>query len=243
MAGVPIRLNLGCGFDKRPGFLNVDQQAFHEPDLVADITALAALPADHFELIVAQDVLEHLERDRVPAALAHWAGLLAPEGVLEVRVPSLLDLLQLLAAPAHRTAEAAAQIIQLVYGTQAYPGDYHQSGFTAAVLDDLLTQAGLRVCDAALLDGWLFQVRARRTAALRDPGELVHQAFFQLLGRPADPVGLAYFVERLRDARLSPEALRAILAESAEAQALARYPRYLVPYVAGTVPGSGPRVA
>src|SRR5262245_52584737 len=139
---IPVRLNLGCGYDKRAGYLNVDLQVFHSPDLVADVTALP-LPSGHFELIVAQDVLEHLERKRVPAALTEWSRLLAHEGVLELRVPSLFDLFFMLAAPENRSAEDSAKVIHLLYGTQAYTGDYHLSGFTAELLEDLLSKAGL----------------------------------------------------------------------------------------------------
>src|SRR5262249_50684916 len=163
---IPVRLNLGCGYDKRPGFLNVDLQGFHAPDLVADVTTLPELPSSHFELIVAQDVLEHLEQKRVPAALAEWSRLLTHEGVLELRVPSLLDLFVMLAAPEKRSAVEAAEVIHLLYGTQAYAGDYHLSGFTAELLEDVLSKSGLLVCTASLLHGWLFEVRARRTEAL-----------------------------------------------------------------------------
>src|SRR3954449_9383032 len=55
---LPTRLNVGCGYDIRPGFLNVDNGDWHSPDLVADITDLVMLPSGHFEEIVAQDVLE-----------------------------------------------------------------------------------------------------------------------------------------------------------------------------------------
>ena len=239
---IPVRLNLGCGYDKRAGFLNVDLQDFHEPDLVADITALSQLPSGHFELIVAQDVLEHLERERVPTALAEWSRLLAPEGVLELRVPSLFDLFLMLAAPENRSAEGAAKVNHLLYGTQAYSGDYHLTGFTAELLEDLLTKAGLQVCTASLLHGWLFDVRARRTAAPKDDREFVHHAFFQILGRPADPDGLDGFVHALREGRMSRDQVRHTLADCEEAHLLASHPRYLLPSAARGV-GAGDGVS
>ena len=77
---LPRRMNLGCGWDHRDGYLNVDFQDFHHPDLVADVRNLDMLPAAWFEEIIAQDVLEHLERTEADAALAEWARLLAPGG-------------------------------------------------------------------------------------------------------------------------------------------------------------------
>ena len=68
--GLPTKLNLGCGFDKRPGYLNVDFQAFHSPDLVADIRNLDTLPSDTFEEILGRRRAELLhaaeeELDRI----------------------------------------------------------------------------------------------------------------------------------------------------------------------------------
>ncbi len=79
---LPTRLNVGCGYDIRPHFLNVDNGDWHSPDLVADITNLVMLPSGHFEEIVAQDVLEHIERGKQISTLREWGRLLSPDGVL-----------------------------------------------------------------------------------------------------------------------------------------------------------------
>src|SRR4051794_39295293 len=50
----PRRLNLGAGFDKRPGYLNVDLNDFHAPDLVGDVRSLPELPTGLYEEIIAQ---------------------------------------------------------------------------------------------------------------------------------------------------------------------------------------------
>lgn len=38
------RLNVGCGFDIRPDYINVDMNDFHSPDVVADIVDLDGFP-------------------------------------------------------------------------------------------------------------------------------------------------------------------------------------------------------
>ncbi|RYF60885.1 MAG: hypothetical protein EOO27_04180 [Comamonadaceae bacterium] len=63
-------MNLGCGFDIRTGYLNVDMHDRQGPDLVADVTSLGMLPSEGFTEIVAQDVLEHVERHKVHVALS-----------------------------------------------------------------------------------------------------------------------------------------------------------------------------
>ncbi|MFC7399774.1 class I SAM-dependent methyltransferase [Chelatococcus sp. GCM10030263] len=148
----------------REGYLNVDFAPHHSPDLVADVTHLPMLPADYFEEIVAQDVLEHFERGKTQAALQEWARLLSPTGILFIRVPSLLHMADLLVKAEGAGAEEAEKIIHLFYGTQAYTGDYHLAGFTASSLARHLSSSGLHVDSVGLRDGWLFEVFATKQA-------------------------------------------------------------------------------
>jgi hypothetical protein len=69
----PNNLNLGCGFDKRPGYTNVDMNSFHSPDLVCDVLDLSVLPKNYYVEIVAQDILEHLPRNLTKSALVYSA--------------------------------------------------------------------------------------------------------------------------------------------------------------------------
>jgi SAM-dependent methyltransferase len=227
---LPRKLNVGCGYDYRQGYLNVDLHAVHKPDLVADVTRLPMLPDAAFDEIVAQDVLEHFERARTAPALAEWSRLLVAGGVLHVRVPSLLGMFDLLSRPDRRPPARAEEIIHLMYGTQAYNGDYHLAGFTAATLRERFHDAGLRVCRAALMDGWLFDVSARKTSRLADDVEFVHEAYFSLLDRPVDPEGLARCVQALASGAATREAIEASLRGSEEARFLEHYPAYLLPY-------------
>lgn len=227
---LPTRINLGCGYDLRAGYLNVDLQPKHNPDLVADATHLPMLPSGHFEEILAQDVLEHFERDRTQPALDEWSRLLQPNGVLIVRVPSLLDMFEMLSAPDRREFAKAQEVVHLMYGTQAYTGDYHLTGFTPALLDGYLRRAGLLICEASLLHGWLFDIRARRTDQLESAAEFVHGAYFRLLARPADAAGLEHFRRALESGGMTRVDVEAALRDSAEARFLADNPSYLRPH-------------
>lgn len=182
---MPKKVNLGCGYDVRPGYLNVDMHERHGPDLVADITKLDMLPSGYFEEVVAQDVLEHLERHKVEPALAEWSRLLADGGVIHVRVPSLMNMFDMLRQPENHPCEEAEKVVHLMYGTQAYTGDYHLSGFTGPMLNTYLNRAGLRVVHASVMHGWLFDVRAKKGDDLTDL-EFVNEAYFRILGRPVE---------------------------------------------------------
>jgi len=101
------RINIGCGWDHRDDYLNIDFLEVHNPDLVADVRNLSMLPANHYVEVVAQDVLEHLERAEVDPALVEWARLLKVGGQLVLRVPDVMGVARLIAKEAtvehHRT--------------------------------------------------------------------------------------------------------------------------------------------
>lgn len=60
------KLNLGCGFLKLDGYLNVDSSDICEPDMKVDLNQLPwPFEDDEFQHIVAKDVLEHLGNDKV----------------------------------------------------------------------------------------------------------------------------------------------------------------------------------
>ena len=166
------KLNLGCGFDHRDGYLNVDLQSFHKPDLVADCCELA-LPDGHYEEVVARDLLEHLPRSHTAKALAEWNRVLAADGVLLIRTTRLEGILELLNLPQFKGIEKQRELIQCLFGTQAYDGDFHHTAFTEPLLHDYLENAGFLVEKISVRDHWLFDATARKmTSELRSRGLL-----------------------------------------------------------------------
>ena len=170
--GFPARLNLGCGYDLREGFLNVDIHAFHNPDLIADVAQLDMLPSGRYVEIIAQDVLEHLPRTSTVPVLQEWSRLLAVSGAIHLRVPSVIDLVELMRAPEHQAIEQQERFVQCLFGTQAYTEDTHYTTFTEPLLRHYLGLADLAVTEWTVRDGWLFvvdAVKVKRPAAEADP--------------------------------------------------------------------------
>lgn len=189
------KLNVGCGFDYREGYVNVDLHERHKPDLVADVLDLADFPTGFYEELVAQDVLEHVTRDNVRRALFEWNRVLVRGGRLFIRTTELGGLVRLLEAPAHQGILDQERLIQNVFGTQAYTGDFHLSGFTEPLFRFYLWEAGFEVESLKLLHGAYLDVWARKTRHLgfdrideQSDGEaFVRGAFSQLLGREPSP--------------------------------------------------------
>jgi len=85
-----LKLNLGCGFDKREGWLNADNFVECEPDQLLDIEATPWPFADNaFEHVLLKHVLEHVgaEFSVFKAVMRELYRVLAPDGLLEIYVP------------------------------------------------------------------------------------------------------------------------------------------------------------
>jgi predicted SAM-dependent methyltransferase len=87
----PKKLNIGCGYDKRVGYLNVDIDPNCTPDLLLGQDGdLGALPKRHFEEILARDVLEHFPRSESLRNLLIWNELLQLNGELRIVTSDIL---------------------------------------------------------------------------------------------------------------------------------------------------------
>ena len=85
-----MKLNLGCGFDKRDGWLNVDNFALCEPDQLLEIEATPwDLPDNGFEHILMKHVLEHVGAEFAvfSAVMRELYRVAAPGGIVEIHVP------------------------------------------------------------------------------------------------------------------------------------------------------------
>jgi SAM-dependent methyltransferase len=156
-------LNLGCGDDWRPvrdGWINLDLHTRQHPDVVADVRSLP-FQNDRFTTILAHDILEHLGRTETDAVLAEWARVLAPDGIISIRVPSFHHLAAR-ALNGGGDLDADYSVIWLAYGTQSIRGDYHLTSFTPALLRWYLERAGLHVWTVGMLDEWMYEITARR---------------------------------------------------------------------------------
>jgi len=202
----PNKLNLGCGFDIRKGYLNVDLNDFHNPDLVADVTDLRELPESYYKEIIALDILEHIERSKTLHVLINWNRLLIGGGKLTLQVPSLIGLLELLKCNQNNISKSM-ELIQCCFGSQQYDGDYHYTSFTEQIIKFYLSEAGFRINNISVKDNWLFIISANKvietpkTKNAEDKREIynaqVTALYKSLLNREPDIEGLQYFVNKL----------------------------------------------
>jgi predicted SAM-dependent methyltransferase len=85
-----MKLNLGCGFDKREGFINADNFEACDPDVMVDIqSAPWPFEDNQFDYILMKHVLEHVGAtvDGFTQVMRELYRVLAPNGIIEIHVP------------------------------------------------------------------------------------------------------------------------------------------------------------
>lgn len=80
-----MKINLGCGHDKRKGWLNVDSRKDAHPDLVADLEKPLNIESNVADEILLRHVVEHV-RDPI-ALIDECYRILKKGGKLEVITP------------------------------------------------------------------------------------------------------------------------------------------------------------
>lgn len=221
------RLNLGCGFDYRDGYINVDLQDFHKPDVVADILNLKEFPSGAFDEIMAQDVLEHFHWRDTPRALYEWNRVLAMDGRLFIRTTYLNGLLRKFESPHYQTIPLQKLLLVNLFSMQNYPGDYHLTAFTERLMRFYLWEAGYEIEAIEIQDEWLFRIEAKKAVdysyrdlivGKNDDSDFVGNLYQGALGRDADPEGLASYVRALANGAMTREELVKALLLSDERQ-------------------------
>jgi SAM-dependent methyltransferase len=94
------RLNIGCGYNTLPGWLNVDLTAGRGPTVYMDATRRFPLPDNTFAAVLCEHMIEHIPVEAGAALVREVFRVLAPGGWFRVVTPDLENLAGLcLASP------------------------------------------------------------------------------------------------------------------------------------------------
>jgi len=140
-----IRLNLGCGQDIRPGYVNVDVRNLPGVDLVLNLeTDNLPYEDNSVDEILAKDVIEHFSFRNIEKVLREWHRVLKPEGLLTIQTP---DFEQIVAKFNSGQIKTWDELSYWLYGAQDYPENHHKAIFTKAELQRLLEHIGFEVIE------------------------------------------------------------------------------------------------
>ena len=147
----PIKLNLGCGLDKRKDYINIDVRKEVYPDIVLDLEKVPYPFPDNFaDEILAKDVLEHFSFRNVQSILKEWHRILKPNGRIIIQTPDFDQIVQKfyngeIEKFGDPNTPLWYKLSYFLYGGQDYPENTHKCIFTKSELTKLLQQIGFRV--------------------------------------------------------------------------------------------------
>ena len=142
-----MKLNLGCGTDIRPGYINVDVISSRGVDMVCDITKKLPFDDNSCDEIIAQDVLEHLTREQLIFTLSEISRVLNINGKLFVRIPNVDAIFDIFAGDLETRN-------LFLYGNTSQTGVWgsHKVGLTSKEFKIIALMNSLKIVTESLID-------------------------------------------------------------------------------------------
>jgi len=160
-----MKLNLGCGYNYLPGWVNADSDPACLPDLVLEAHDLPQ-PSGSAGEIKALQLVEHLGFFKTRYFLSECWRVLEPGGLLTLETPDIESTFGVFLSGGPDVKEAA---LGWVYGSET-PGMNHLYCFPKDLLSALLAEAGFEIKETS---GFFYQPNrpALRYAAVKAGGE------------------------------------------------------------------------
>jgi predicted SAM-dependent methyltransferase len=83
-----MKLNLGCGYNHMPGYVNIDNRPEVNPDLLCDVLGGLPYGDNTVEKVFARDFLEHIPIGKVIGVIENIWRVLKFDGIFESITPS-----------------------------------------------------------------------------------------------------------------------------------------------------------
>jgi predicted SAM-dependent methyltransferase len=121
-----VNLNMGAGSNRKQDFKSVD--LYTDADIQWDLTEPLPLEDGQVDNIFASHVIEHFSKAEWADISKEWARVLKPGGTIEIYCPDIIQACLVVAADLSR--------LNIIYGNQDTPGEFHKNGFTYKTLCD-----------------------------------------------------------------------------------------------------------
>lgn len=165
--GKELRLNIGCGPTKMPGFIGVDIIRTPAVSVQTPAWDLPYSPSTIAEIYTSH-MIEHLTPEQQDRALREWHRVLKVGGKLTIRCPNFeLYVKEYIGATEDQRFENP-WYLRNIFGWRNKPGQFHYDGFTVGRFRRVLPHYGFRVVDCRLK-----RTRASRGVEYRPNGDIV----------------------------------------------------------------------
>jgi len=139
----PIRLNIG-GTQALNGWKILNIQPGPDVDYIGDCSDLGQFKDNSIHEVYASHVFEHLSYvNQLRDTLKDVYRILEPGGIFKISVPDFEILCRLFLHPS-MNPEQRFLVMNMVFGGQQDPFDFHKVGLTWEFLSSYLQQAGFR---------------------------------------------------------------------------------------------------
>ena len=136
-----MKLHIG-GREAKEGWKILDVDRRPEVDFVGSCVDLGQFPDNSIAELYASHVIEHLSfKGELQAALKEFHRVLEPGGKCRLAVPDFETLCQMFIRPDLKLQQRF-EIMQVVFGGQNTPHDFHRVGLSFALLGVFLHDAG-----------------------------------------------------------------------------------------------------
>lgn len=157
-------IDIGCGPIKRnfDGVkpIRVDIREEVEPDYRLDVRNLPFADKS-FDIVFSSHVLEHFKRSEWKQVLAEWSRLVNDKGQLLLVLPNIMW-------AARRMVNDGiidGDVLNVLYGAQSYPEDFHYNGLTPERLSEALKEIGFKITKESH-EGYNMILESERTQEL-----------------------------------------------------------------------------
>ena len=191
------QINIGSGYDYKDNFINVDVDPACKPDILIIDNDDSEILRNHYELVYAKDVLEHISRDNTLQTLLNWSDYLKIGGILNVETSDIEGIIDIMREDSSFANQYGMTIC--MFGNQKHPGDFHYTGFTQKTLSVFLKAAGFDILSIETKDRWLINATAKKVhdwSFFDNKENIVDYAFKTALGRLPDPYHYIYFNDK-----------------------------------------------
>ena len=138
------RLNLGCGYDIREGYTNMDIAPVSDRVVKHDVEDLSDFADNSVSEILAYDIIEHFSIEKIHPIIAEWSRVLHPGGILVIQTPDIEEIFNEFYKKAKSGNITWARLSAIIHGKNE-PFQVHYVSLSFPWLKQILHQHGMKV--------------------------------------------------------------------------------------------------